>query len=41
MAVELFEKLGSFISSLSSVKAEEEEEEEEEDEEVCNCTILL
>ena len=36
MASELFDKLGSLLSSLSSVKAEEEdeEEEEEEDEEV-------
>ena len=49
MASELFDKLGSFLASLASVKAEEEEEpeeepeeeEEEEDEEVCSRPVPL
>ena len=43
MASQLFDKLGSLLASLASVKAEEEdeeeepeEEEEEEEEEVCS-----
>merc|ERR1711953_1026201 len=39
-ASELFDKLGSFISSLSSVKAEDEEEEEDEEDLIDPATAI-